>query len=101
MPDVPKVSNGRTWLAKGLLQTLLIVAMALFIVIDKAIPRVNGDERAQGYREALILEKRIATLEECVLSLRPLPYDMAAVKTSIQGIEKQIDKIEKKLDSEK
>ena len=97
MQDAIKVSNGKSWLAKGLLQTVLILAMAIFIIVDKVIPPPTNSV----VQAAILIEKRLATLEECIQSLRPLPYDMAAVKTSIQGIEKQIDKIEKKLDSEK
>jgi len=98
MTEVPRINgNGKSWLAKGLLQTLLIVAMALFIVIDKVVPRANGME----HKESIAIEKRLATLEECVQSLRALPYDMAVVKTSLLGIEKQIDKIEKRLEPSK
>lgn len=97
MQDAFKVSNGKSWLTKGLLQTILLLAMAIFIIVDKVIPPpTNGETQA-----AILIEKRLATLEECITSLRALPYDMAAVKTSIQGIEKQIDKIEKRLDSER
>jgi hypothetical protein len=84
--NVPKV-NGKNWLAKGLLQVILILAAIAYIAVKEMSPR-NGAQN-----------ERIARIEECIINLRPLPNEVAGMKVAIDGLKVSVDKFEKKLDT--
>jgi hypothetical protein len=45
--------------------------------------------------------ERIARLEECIMTLRPLPNDVAGMKATLEGVKTRVDSIERKLDNQK
>ena len=91
MTEIPKMPNGKNWLAKGLIQVIIILALASYIAIDKLGATGGGPQ----------MTERIVRLEECVRRLQTVPEDMAVVKTQIHSIETTLDKIEKKLEYQK
>jgi hypothetical protein len=84
--DIPKV-NGKNWLAKGLIQVILILAAIAYIAVKEMSPGSG------------VQNERIARLEECIMTLRPLPNDVAGMKVLLGGLVTSVDKFEKKLDS--
>ena len=90
MTEIPKVSNGKNWLAKGLLQAVIILALAAYGAV-MTINKNSGEEVA--------LEKRLATLESCMKSLETIPTDVAGIKVSIGAIKESIDKLERTVNS--
>jgi hypothetical protein len=84
--EVPKV-NGKNWLTKGLLQVILILAAIAYIAVKEMSPG-SGTQN-----------ERIARLEECIITLRPLPSEVAGMKVALDGLKTSVDKFEKKLDS--
>jgi len=84
--DAPKV-NGRNWLAKGLLQVILILAAIAYIAVKEMSPGSGAQN------------ERIARLEECIITLRPLPMDVAGMRATLDGVKTKVDSIEKKLDN--
>jgi hypothetical protein len=89
--SVPEIKlNGKNWLAKGLLQALLIVALIAYIGIK---------ELSSGGKGSSDSNERIARIEECIITLRPLPSEVAGMKATLDGVKSAVDKMEKKLDS--
>ena len=87
--DIPKVNgNGKNWLTKGLLQVILILAAIAYIAVKEMSPGNTNKEN-----------ERIARLEECIITLRPLPNEVAGMKVALDGVQKTVDKIEKNLDT--
>jgi hypothetical protein len=84
--EVPKV-NGKNWLTKGLLQVILILAAIAYIAVKEMSPGSG------------VQNERIARLEECIITLRPLPSEVAGMKVALDGLKTSVDKFEKKLDS--
>jgi hypothetical protein len=86
MTEIPKVPNGKNWLAKGLLQAVIILALAAYGAV-MTVTKNSGD--------AVALEKRLTTLETCMKSLEQVPTDVAGIKVSIGAIKESIDKLER------
>lgn len=89
--DVPKV-NGRNWLAKGLLQVVIILALAAYGAV-MTITKNSGEDVA--------LEKRLATLETCMKTLETVPIDVAGIKVSIGNLKESVDEIKRTLNTRK
>ena len=89
MDSIPKL-NGKNWMSKGLLYVAVILALVVYIVVK--------DAGATRQTESLVNE-RLATLEECIKTLRPVPMEVSAMKATMDGVKSTVDKIEKKLDS--
>ena len=91
MTDMPKL-NGRNWLVKGLLQIALALAAVLMysLVDDRPGPKPVTDTL-----------ERIVRLEECVRRLQTVPEDVVYLKTRMDTIATTLDKVEKKLDSQR
>ena len=90
---VAKNGNGRL---REKLYVLALVASLLFITIDKIVmPSVNSGKLADAvYAQG----KQIAVLEDVVVSLRPLPTEVAGLKASMEGVKNTVDRLEKKMD---
>jgi hypothetical protein len=86
--EVPKV-NGKNWLTKGLLQVILILAAIAYIAVKEMSPG-SGTQN-----------ERIARLEECIMTLRPLPTEVAGIRATLDGVKTRVDSIERKLDNQK
>jgi len=84
--DAPKV-NGRNWLAKGLLQVILVLAAIAYIAVKEMSPGSSAQN------------ERIARLEECIITLRPLPNEVAGMKVALDWVKISVDNFGKKLDS--
>jgi len=86
---VAKNGNNR---AKERLYFLALVASLLFITVDKIIlPSVSSGKLGDAvYAQG----KQIAVLEDVIVSLRPLPVEVAALKESLAGVKKTLDRIE-------
>ena len=88
MIDIPKVNgNGKNWLTKGLLQVVVILAVLAYVAVKEMSPGSG------------VQNERIARLEECIITLRPLPNEVAGMKVALDGVQKTVDKIEKNLDT--
>ena len=44
------------------------------------------------------LGERIARLEECIITLRPLPTEVYGLKATMDGVKTTVDKIDRKID---
>ena len=86
MTEIPKL-NGKNWLARGLIQVILILAAIAYIAVKEMSPGNSKDN------------ERIARLEEVITTLRPLPQDVAGMKVSIIGFKESIDKLERTVNS--
>jgi len=89
MTDIPKVPNGKNWLARSLVQVILILAVVVYVAVKE-----NQGQSTNTYEN-----ERIARLEECIITLRPLPNEVAGMKATLDGVRSKVDNIEKKLDS--
>lgn len=87
-----KMLNGKNGLSKGIIYALIVVSIVAYLAVQK----IGND--GQGNREASQILERMARLEECVITLRPLPQEVAGMKSSLDGVKSTVDKIEKKLD---
>lgn len=95
------VSN-KNWLGKGLLQVLLIVALTLYIVVDKIMkpPIEQSDALAKELAVTVnVNSQRIARLEEALISLRPLTAEVFGMKATMDNVKSTVDKIDRKLDA--
>lgn len=45
------------------------------------------------------INERVARIEECILSLRPLPQDVAGIKVAIEDLRESVDKLEKRIEA--
>lgn len=82
---------------KEKLYALGLAVSIIFILIDKVIvPTVNSGKLADAVNTQA---QQIARLEECVIQLRPLPYEVAGIKVSLEGLRVTLDRLEKKVDS--
>jgi hypothetical protein len=86
--DAPKV-NGKNWLTKGLLQVILILAAIAYVAVKEMSPGNASKEN-----------ERIARIEECIITLRPLPMDVAGMKATLEGVKARVDSIERKIDNQ-
>ena len=91
MTDIPKL-NGKNWMTKGLLQVVLILALAAYGAVMTLTKNVGED---------VALEKRLVTLETCMEGLKTVPTDVAGIKVSIGGLEKTVDEIKRTLNNRK
>ena len=89
MPDIPKL-DGKNWLTKGLLQVVLILALAAYGAV-MTLTKNSGEDVA--------LEKRLVTLETCMEGLKTVPTDVAWIKVSIGGLKESIDEIKRTLNT--
>jgi len=80
--------NGRNWLAKGLLQVVIILALAAYGAV-MTITKNSGEDVA--------LEKRLATLETCMRGLETVPLDVAGIKVSIGNLKDSVDEIKRSI----
>jgi len=86
---VAKNGNNRV---KEKLYVLALVASLVFIAVDKVVmPSVNSGKLADQVNAQA---QKIAVLEDVIVSLRPLPVDVAALKESLAGVKKTLDRIE-------
>lgn len=85
------VKNGNNRM-KERLYVLALMASLLFIAVDKVIlPTVNSGKLADAvYAQG----KQIAVLEELVISLRPLPTEVAGLKATMDSVKASIVRIE-------
>lgn len=84
-----KNSNNRAWRS---IQTLLLIGSLLFLFVDKIVmPSVNSGKLADTVNAQ---GKQVAVLEDVIVSLRPLPVEVAALKESLAGVKKTLDRIE-------
>jgi len=88
MTEIPKINGGRSWLAKGLLQVILILAALAYVAVKEMSPGSNAQN------------ERIARLEECIMTLRPLPTEVAGMKSTLEGVKARVDSIERKIDNQ-
>lgn len=94
--SVPEIKlNGRNWLTKGLLQVLIILALVIYIGVKEIS---SGDGKA-GKEASTAVNERIARIEECIISLRPLPAEVAGMKATLDGVKSKVDNIDRKLES--
>jgi len=102
--DIPKV-NGRNWLAKGLLQVVIILALGTYIAVEKITRKPDVKEE---YVSAMVEDindtvninsGRIMRLETLMESLRTIPESVASMRSTVDGVKSTVDKIEKKLDA--
>jgi hypothetical protein len=81
--------NNRAWRS---IQTLLLIGSLLFLFVDKIVmPSVNSGKLADTVNAQ---GKQVAVLEDVIVSLRPLPVEVAALKESLAGVKKTLDRIE-------
>lgn len=93
---MPELSlNGKSFIQKGLIQVILILSLAAYIAIDK----LSGKDASAEFHE--LTQERIVRLEECVKRLQNVPEDIASLKVETRHIQATLDKIEKKIDSQK
>ena len=84
--------NGRTW--RGI-QTALLIGSLGFLFVDKLVmPSVNSGALAAKV-EAQGLQ--IARIEECVLTLKPLPNVVSGLVVSMDNVKAAIDRVEKQI----
>lgn len=98
--DIPVVNgNGKNWLAKGLVQALIIIGLVAYIAVDKISTNVSGGADKDQNVIIDINSQRLARLEEIVVTLRPVPSEVAGMKVALEGLKTTIEKIEKRLDA--
>ena len=91
-----KNSNNRTWRS---LQTFLLIGTLVFLFMDKIVrPNVNIGKLADQVNDQA---QKIAVLEDVIVSLRPLPVEVASLKESLAGVKKTLDRIEGNLNGGK
>lgn len=84
-----KNGNNRAWRS---LQTFLLIGTLVFLFMDKIVlPNVNSGKLADQVNAQA---QKIAVLEDVIVSLRPLPIEVAALKESLAGVKKTLDRIE-------
>jgi len=87
-----KNGNGRVW--KGV-QTALLIGSLAFLAIDKlVIPSVNSGKLADKIQAQA---EQIARIEECIITLRPLPREVSALTGSVESVKSTVDRVEKQL----
>jgi ATP-dependent Zn protease len=87
------VTNGKNWLQKGLLQLAIILALVVYVI-------VQGSTKSEASQSQLMaLSERVARMEECVLTLRPLPIQVAGINEAIQNLKKSVDDLKKKIEN--
>jgi hypothetical protein len=89
--------NGKSWLTKSLVQIIMILALSGYIVIEKVFKPGAGNDSQNIIID--INSQRIARLEECIITLRPLPTEVAGLKATLDGVKTKVDSIERKLDT--
>ena len=79
------MTNGNSKFNLEALKTLgLIIGLLIIIaqgLMSSGTTRRSGDE----------VKERVARLEECVMSLRPLPQEVAGMKATLNAIKEKID----------
>ena len=82
--DVPKINgkNGKNWLAKGLIQILLVVALIAYSAV-LTIKDMGGQSKQspQIVQDTMVIDR------------------LARIETGLENLGKTVDKIDKKLDS--
>ena len=73
-------------------QTMLLIGTLGFLFVDKIVlPAVGSGKLADQVNAQA---QKIAVLEDVIVSLRPLPVEVAAIKESLAGVKKILDRIE-------
>jgi len=91
-----KNGNGRTWKS---LQAFLLIGTLIFLFVDKIVlPNVDSGKLADKVNAQA---QKIAVLEDVIVSLRPLPVEVAAIKESLAGVKKILDRIEGNVEGRK
>jgi hypothetical protein len=91
-----KNGNNRGWRT---VQTVVLILSLGFLFIDKIVmPSVNSGKLADTVNAQ---GKQVAVLEDVIVSLRPLPVEVAALKESLAGVKKTLDRIEGNLNGGK
>lgn len=91
-----KNSNNRGWRS---IQAVLLILTLGFLFVDKIVlPAVGSGKLAE---QVNVQGKQIAVLEDVIVSLRPLPVEVAALKESLAGVKKTLDRIEGNLNDGK
>jgi len=84
--------NGRVW--KGI-QTALLVGSLGFLAVDKLVmPNVNSGKLADKIQAQA---EQIARIEECIITLKPLPKEVFGLTASMENVKAAVDRVEKQL----
>ncbi|MCK7508934.1 MAG: hypothetical protein MZV70_36165 [Desulfobacterales bacterium] len=71
--------NGKNGAIKGIVYALVVLSLVAYIAVQNL---TNGN---QTNRESSQILERMARLEECVITIRPLPQEVSAMKASLDG----------------
>ena len=82
------MTNGNGKFNREVLKTLGLVVMALTIVVQSIVKSEGSSKLADEVKSQAV---QIARLEECILSLRPLPQEVASIKATLVEIGKRLD----------
>ena len=77
------MTNGNSKFNLEALKTLGLI-IGLLVIIAQGILSGSGGGSDQ-------VKERVARLEECVMSLRPLPQEVAGMKATLNAIKEKID----------
>jgi hypothetical protein len=88
-----KLLNGKGGVSKGIVYALVVLSLVAYIAVQNLTDGNKSD------KEATQILERMARLEECVITLRPLPAEVAGMKATLDGVQSHVDNIEKKLDN--
>lgn len=75
------MTNGNSKFNIEALKTLGLIIGLLIIIAQGLMSNNRGDE----------VKERVARLEECVMSLRPLPQEVAGMKSTLNAIKEKLD----------
>ena len=86
--------NGRRW--KGV-QAVLLIGSLGFLAIDKLVmPSVNSGKLADKVQAQA---EQIARIEECIITLKPLPEAVSGLRVSMDNVKAAVARIERQLDA--
>ena len=75
------MTNGNSRFNIEALKTLGLIIGLLIIIAQGLLSNSRGDD----------IKERVARLEECVMSLRPLPQEVSGIKATLNAIKEKID----------
>jgi len=77
---------------KMIVNIIALLSLVAYIAVSE-LSKTRVVNAANG------LNERVARIEECILSLRPLPQDVAGIKVAIEDLQKSLDKLEKRMET--
>ncbi len=83
------MANGNSRFNIEALKTIGLIIALLTIIAQGLLSGSGGSAKLEEKVNAQA--QQIARLEECVLSLRPLPAQVAGIEATVKAIEKKID----------